>query len=190
MRNRAVISPLAWFLGLALLASCSESAPPKPTAKPAPAKPPGPVAVSPVTAPSAVPGGEAGVALGAAVPPPVQEEYSYNPSGRRDPFKSLIVASAQKKNIDLLPPLQRREVADLKYVAVVWGELGTYAMLEMPDGKGYAVRVGTRVGPNRGVVKRITARDLTVVEQYVDFFGETRSRDIVLELRTREEGLE
>jgi type IV pilus assembly protein PilP len=102
----------------------------------------------------------------------------------------LIVASAQKKNFDLLPPLQRREVSDLKYVAVVWGELGTYAMLEMPDGKGYAVRVGTRVGPNRGVVKRITARDLTVVEQYVDFFGETRTRNIVLELRTREEGLE
>jgi type IV pilus assembly protein PilP len=125
-----------------------------------------------------------------AAPPPLQqEEVNYNPSGRRDPFRSLIVTGG-KRNVDLLPPLQRREVSELKFVAVVWGELGTYGMLEMPDGKGYAVRIGTRVGPNRGVVKRITARDLTVVEQYVDFFGETRTRDIVLDLRTREEGLE
>jgi type IV pilus assembly protein PilP len=63
-------------------------------------------------------------------------------------------------------------------------------MIEMPDGKGYAVRVGTSVGPNHGVVKRITAKDLTVLERYVDFFGETRMREIVLDLRTREEGLE
>jgi type IV pilus assembly protein PilP len=124
-----------------------------------------------------------------ATAPPPPEEYTYNPSGRRDPFRSLIV-TGERKNVELLPPLQRRDVSELKFVAVVWGQLGTYGMLEMPDGKGYAVRIGTRVGPNRGVVKRITAKDLTVVEQYVDFFGETRTRDIVLELRTREEGLE
>jgi type IV pilus assembly protein PilP len=117
------------------------------------------------------------------------EVYTYNPAGRRDPFRSLIVTGG-KKNVEFLPPLQRREVSELKFVAVVWGSLGTYGMIEMPDGKGYAVRVGTRVGPNHGVVKRITAKDLTVLERYVDFFGETRTREIVLDLRTREEGLE
>jgi len=163
-----------------LVASCADSEPP--VGQPAPAKPAAQAAVAPavvVTAPTPE----------AAPPPPQQEEFNYNPSGRRDPFRSLIVTGG-KRNVDLLPPLQRREVTELKFVAVVWGALGTYGMLEMPDGKGYAVRIGTRVGPNRGVVKRITARDLTVVEQYVDFFGETRTRDIVLDLRTREEGLE
>ncbi|MFZ5876285.1 MAG: pilus assembly protein PilP [Nitrospirota bacterium] len=121
---------------------------------------------------------------------PQPETVSYNPSGRRDPFKSLIVKGSGKRNLEMLPPLQRHEVSELKFVAVVWGELGTYGMVEIPDGKGYAVRVGTLVGPNRGVVKRITAKELTVVERYVDFFGETRTRDIVLALRTREEGLE
>jgi type IV pilus assembly protein PilP len=120
---------------------------------------------------------------------PQPESYTYNPAGRRDPFRSLIVTGG-KRNLEFLPPLQRREVSELKFVAVVWGNLGTYGMLEMPDGKGYAVRVGTRVGPNHGVVKRITAKDLTVLERYVDFFGETRTREIVLDLRTREEGLE
>jgi type IV pilus assembly protein PilP len=92
--------------------------------------------------------------------------------------------------MEFLPPLQRREVSELKLVAVVWGSLGTYGLLEMPDGKGYAVRVGTPVGPNHGVVKRITTKDLTVGERYVDFFGATRTREIVLELRSREEVLE
>jgi len=77
----------------------------------------------------------------------------------------------------------------MKFVAVVWGELGTYGLLEMPDGKGYAVKVGTRVGPNHGVVKRITSKELTVEERFLDFFGDARKRQIVLELRTREEGL-
>ncbi|MBI3609046.1 MAG: pilus assembly protein PilP [Nitrospirae bacterium] len=159
-------------IGSVLLAvGCGES-PPAPPAAPAPARP-------------------AAQAAPAAQPPTVAEPetYTYNPAGRRDPFRSLIITGG-KKNVEFLPPLQRREVSELKFVAVVWGNLGTYGMIEMPDGKGYAVRVGTRVGPNHGVVKRITAKDLTVLERYVDFFGETRTREVVLELRTREEGLE
>ncbi len=182
MRKPGAMS-MATAVCAAWLAACAESAPPAPADQPGRATPVTQAAVAPavVTAPT-IPGEP-------ALPPPPVEEFSYNPSGRRDPFKSLIVTGG-KKSVDLLPPLQRREVSELKFVAVVWGQLGTYGMLEMPDGKGYAVRIGTRVGPNRGVVKRITARDLTVAEQYVDFFGETRTRDIVLDLRTREEGLE
>jgi type IV pilus assembly protein PilP len=163
-----------------LATGCVDTEPPPPPEQPARPRSAAPAAATPAVATTPVPD------LTASPPP---EEYTYNPSGRRDPFRSLIVTGG-KKNVELLPPLQRRDVAELKFVAVVWGQLGTYGMLEMPDGKGYAVRIGTRVGPNRGVVKRITAKDLTVVEQYVDFFGEARTRDIVLELRTREEGLE
>ncbi len=168
-------------VGTVLLAvACGESPAPPPAA-PAPASP----------ATQAAPVAPAVSVATATQPPmvPEPETYTYNPAGRRDPFRSLIVTGG-KKNVEFLPPLQRREVSDLKFVAVVWGSLGTYGMIEMPDGKGYAVRVGTRVGPNHGVVKRITAKDLTVLERYVDFFGETRTREIVLDLRTREEGLE
>ncbi|MFZ5863304.1 MAG: pilus assembly protein PilP [Nitrospirota bacterium] len=177
--DRAIL--IGGLVGLAVLGACSQSATVTPAASPTASAPPAAVKAAPGAATSP---GETAVA--ASQP----ETVSYNPSGRRDPFKSLIVVGEGKKNLEMLPPLQRHEVSELKYVAVVWGELGTYGMVEIPDGKGYAVRVGTRVGPNRGVVKRITAKDLTVVEQYVDFFGETRSRDIVLALRTREEGLE
>lgn len=172
---------VTWAVGLCCglsIVGC-ESAPPTP---------PPPVAKAPV---QAVPPPTVSPDPAVAPPQPVgqTDPYTYNPAGRRDPFRSLIVTGG-KKNVEFLPPLQRREVSELKYVAVVWGTLGTYGLLEMPDGKGYAVRVGTRVGPNQGVVKRITAKDLTVLERYVDFFGDTRTREVVLELRTREEGLE
>ena len=151
--------------------ACSDAAPPPAAAPPAP----------PVQAAPAAP---------EAAPASLQADaYTYNPASRRDPFQSLIVTGG-KRSMEFLPPLQRREVSELKLVAVVWGSLGTYGLIEMPDGKGYAVRIGTPVGPNHGVVKRITAKDLTVVERYVDFFGETRTREIVLELKSREEGLE
>lgn len=168
---------ISW--GLLLAVGCGQSAPP-PVA-PSPATPVSQTAPAPAVVPALV------VVQAPVLPQP--ESYTYNPAGRRDPFRSLIVTGG-KRNLEFLPPLQRREVSELKFVAVVWGNLGTYGMLEMPDGKGYAVRVGTRVGPNHGVVKRITAKDLTVLERYVDFFGETRTREIVLDLRTREEGLE
>ncbi len=179
MRSRETTLGVAGLLAAVLVTGCADTTPPPPRQEPARKQPAAPAQAAPavVTAP----------APDLATAP--SEEYTYNPAGRRDPFRSLIV-TGEKKNVDLLPPLQRREVSELKFVAVVWGQLGTYGMLEMPDGKGYAVRIGTRVGPNRGVVKRITAKDLTVVERYVDFFGETRTRNIVLELRTREEGLE
>ena len=179
MPRLAIVTTVAAVCASFLVAGCADSEPP--LEQPARAKPATQAAVTPAVATAPTPE--------LAPPPSQQEEFTYNPSGRRDPFRSLIVTGG-KRNVDLLPPLQRREVSELKFVAVVWGQLGTYGMLEMPDGKGYAVRVGTRVGPNRGVVKRITAKDLTVVERYVDFFGETRTRDIVLDLRTREEGLE
>jgi type IV pilus assembly protein PilP len=172
---------------VAFLAACSQSEPVNPAAKPAPAKP---VATAPGPESPLPPGAAVAAPSESSVSTPQPQTVSYNPSGRRDPFKSLIVKGSGKRNLEMLPPLQRHEVSELKYVAVVWGELGTFGMVEIPDGKGYAVRVGTVVGPNRGVVKRITAKELTVVERYVDFFGETRTRDIVLALRTREEGLE
>ncbi len=172
---------IAGLSAVVFAGGCLDTEPPPPPEAPVRAQPATQAAATPVTVTTPAPE--------VTTPLPSPEEYTYKPSGRRDPFRSLIV-TGEKKNVELLPPLQRRDVSELKFVAVVWGQLGTYGMLEMPDGKGYAVRVGTRVGPNRGVVKRITARDLTVAERYVDFFGETRTRDIVLELRTREEGLE
>ncbi len=67
-------------------------------------------------------------------------------------------------------------------IAIIWGGLGQSAMVQTPDGKGYTVRVGTRIGSNQGVVKRITAQSVVVEERYTDVFGENKTREVVLNL--------
>lgn len=119
----------------------------------------------------------------------VDENYAYDPESRPDPFKSILLTGITK-NHQFLPPLQQREVAEMKVIAIVWGGMGQSAMLQTPDGKGYTVRVGTRVGPNHGVVRKITPREVTVEERYTDVFGETKTREVTLELHLSGERIE
>lgn len=119
----------------------------------------------------------------------VDENYVYDPENRPDPFKSILLTGTTRSQ-QFLPPLQQREVAEMKVIAIVWGGLGQSAMLQTPDGKGYTVRVGTRVGPNHGVVTKITPRLVIVDERYTDVFGEAKTRQVVLELHTSGERIE
>ncbi len=155
---------------------------------------PPPPAKTPVAAPQAKPE-QKQVASATPTQEPVlsakfmDENYTYDPEGRPDPFKSILLTGTTK-NQQFLPPLQQREVGEMKVIAIVWGGLGQSAMLQTPDGKGYTVRVGTRVGPNNGVVKKITPRTVIVNERITDVFGETKTREVVLELHTSGERVE
>lgn len=121
-------------------------------------------------------------------PKPPEEGFTYIPRGRRDPFKSLILPTKEKaKPGDELPPLQRIDSADLKLTAIIWGQEGYFAMVETPDGKGFVIREGSIVGLNRGVVKKITSRNLTIEEKIKTYLGDARIREVNLELRKREE---
>ena len=129
-----------------------------------------------------------------ATPTVVEQEpqavYSYNPQGRRDPFASIIVR-AQKPEADRhRPPLERYDVSEFKLTAVLWGGFGYKAMVEGPDGKGYFVRVGTVMGLHSGVVKRITQDKMVIEERFRKFSGETERKEIVIELRKKQEELQ
>jgi type IV pilus assembly protein PilP len=116
--------------------------------------------------------------------------YVYNPEGRREPFRSILVTSETGKTLEILPPLLRTEVGELRLIGIVWGGFGYSAMVQTPDGKGYTIRVGTPVGPNRGTVRKITDRYLTVEEKYTDIFGENKVREVKLDLHPQKEGSE
>jgi type IV pilus assembly protein PilP len=118
---------------------------------------------------------------------PQISEFRYNPLGRRDPFRSIVVTTQEKGAIPDLPPLQQVEVAEMRLIGIIWGNLGYSAMVQTPDGKGYTIKVGTAVGLHNGIVKRITSQFLTVQEEFTDIFGTTKNRDIVLELHPQEE---
>ena len=118
-----------------------------------------------------------------------KKEYVYDPTGKRDPFRSAILGESLRGK-ETLPPLQRREISELKLIGIVWDKGGYNAMLETPDGKGYTIKVGTLVGPKKGVVKKITKRTVVIEEKYMDIIGEMKTREVVMELPSKEEVLQ
>lgn len=144
-----------------------------------------------VTAPAAAPQAKS-APTGTAVQTKAEEKpvetYAYNPAGRRDPFMPIIIKEEKKALAGIKAPLERYPVNEFKMTGVVWGGLGYHAMLEGPDGKGYFVRVGTKIGPNQGVVKKITQSSMIVEEKYKDPQGEVNRKEIVIELRKKQEG--
>ncbi|MDD5761649.1 MAG: pilus assembly protein PilP [bacterium] len=111
----------------------------------------------------------------------------YDPRGKRDPFVSFIKAEELKKAaIDTasLPPLQRYELGELKFVGVIWTKKGARGLVEDAEGKGYSVTVGTRIGRFGGVVSRITGKEILVREEFVGNRGEKIVRENGIQLTT------
>ena len=169
------------FLAVSIfLGACSDSA--KPVAK-APAAAAPAVSKSTISAPTTTSTVTTALSSTAAAIP-----YVYSPMGRRDPFTPLIIREEKKALVGAKTPLERYAVYEFKLTGIVWGGLGYHAMLEGPDGKGYFVKTGTIIGPNRGVVKKITQNTMVVEEQFRDPTGETKKKDIIIELRKKQEG--
>ncbi|MBS0175545.1 MAG: pilus assembly protein PilP [Nitrospira sp.] len=111
---------------------------------------------------------------------------SYDPSGRRDPFLPMIQLGQQVEQDASLPPLQRVGLTELSLIGVLWGNYGYTAMVQTPDGKGYSIRRGTRIGPNNGVVSSITERGIIVQERFTDVYGNKQEREYVKLLHPKE----
>jgi type IV pilus assembly protein PilP len=110
----------------------------------------------------------------------------YDPSGRRDPFAPIIQELQPGKTDITLPPLQRVAMTELNLIAIVWGAYGYTAMVQTPDGYGYTVRRGTRVGQNNGVVSAVTERGIIVQERFTDVYGKKQEREHVKLLHPKE----
>lgn len=113
--------------------------------------------------------------------------YSYVPAGRRDPFAPIIVRQTKKGKTGDRPPLERYSINEFKLSGIVWGGFGYNAILEGPDGKGYFVRVGTVIGPNGGVIRKITQNSLVVEEKFKNYAGESERKEFVKQFHTTQE---
>ncbi len=111
---------------------------------------------------------------------------SYDPSGRRDPFVPVLQQLGLGPIDPTLPPLQRVGLTEMNLIAVVWGAYGNTAMVQMPDGNGYTVRRGTRIGPNNGVVSAVTEKGIVVQERFTDVYGSKQEREYVKLLHPKE----
>jgi type IV pilus assembly protein PilP len=140
---------------------------------------------------SPTPAAEAGEgnAQSAVAPNSVLEEVSarsYDPSGRRDPFVPVLQQLGLGPIDPTLPPLQRVGLTEMNLIAVLWGAYGYTAMVQTPDGNGYTVRRGTRIGPNNGVVSAVTEKGIVVQERFTDVYGAKQEREYVKLLHPKE----
>ncbi|HJU03751.1 MAG TPA: pilus assembly protein PilP [Nitrospiraceae bacterium] len=119
--------------------------------------------------------------------PVVPGEYSYNGSGRREPFAAIVKnGRLPGEENQSLPPLQRIGLTELNLIGIIWGGFGYNAMVQTPDGKGYTVRQGTRIGPNNGTVSSITENAVIVHERFTDVYGNKQVREHVKLLHAKE----
>jgi Tfp pilus assembly protein PilP len=160
MKRVRMISPArpldVCFLVLALMLIsipvCLGAGAPAPPAATAPAAPSAP------TAPTVAPAGTS------------EEEFHYVGTGRRDPFKSLLVLQEKKKDYSKLPPIQQVDLQVLKVLGVVMDQKGSNrAMIQTPDGKTYVIKKGDIIGKNEGEVVSIGLDGITIREQFLDF---------------------
>lgn len=153
-----------------VLAGCGDDYEPPPAA--IPARPPAAATTTATAAPAAA--GSTYV-------------YSYNPVGKRDPFRSPVdeikrdtaqPGVAQECN----EPLCQWDIDQLKLVAVVTGDANPLAMVEDPVGRGHIVRRNTRMGRQGGKVSQIL-RDEVVVTEVITTADRAVSNQVRLELR-------
>ena len=111
----------------------------------------------------------------------------FDPRGKRDPFVSFIRGEDRRKaaaGIAALPPLQRYDLGELKFVGVIWTKKGPMGLVEDAEGKGYSVTVGTRIGRAGGVVSRITGKEILVKEEFVGNRGQKVVKESGIQLTT------
>lgn len=129
-----------------------------------------------------------------AGPAAVPASFNYDPQGRRDPMEPLVKEApppAVPKRVEREPdaarePLERFDLAALRLVAIVRGGFGSKALVKAPDGKGYYVTVGARMGMHGGRVSEIRDQALVIEERYVTPENELISKPLTLTLRRRD----
>lgn len=129
-------------------------------------------------------------AVGTAVS---NEEYVYDPTGRRDPFKPYRVirtdTPAPSQRVaspgDNLEPLQRLELESLSIVGILWDVRQPRALVKDVNGNLHTLVRNTKVGRNNGYVAAIREGEIVVIET-VEEEGRAIKRTKVLELKRAE----
>ena len=118
-----------------------------------------------------------------------EPSYTYNPAGKRDPFRPFIALGPKKPAPTArLTPLQRYNVSELKLVGILKGPTGYRALVEDAGGKGFIITKGTPIGSGNGRVKEIHDNRVIIEQTYKDIFGQIKHREISMPLRKPGEG--
>jgi len=92
--------------------------------------------------------------------------WSYNPSGKRDPFQLPELIGEERRSEGELVQYN----LDQMWIdgIIVGGMRGDIAHIVLPNGNDYFVKVGDELGINHGRVKEIKSDGIIIEEQYLD----------------------
>jgi type IV pilus assembly protein PilP len=117
----------------------------------------------------------------------VAENYVYETTGKRDPFRSFKFGGE-----DMIAtgfgPLGDYELGQLSVVAVVWDTGKPRALVADPGGRSFVIREGSQIGKNNGRVIHIGDNLVLVKETYVDFAGDHTTKDVEMRIRRSQGG--
>ena len=112
--------------------------------------------------------------------------YSYNPFGKRDPFRSFL--DEKGLTVDKAgDPLLNFDLSKFTLSAIIWGIPNPRALVVDGDSKGHVISRGTRIGRNRGQVTRILKDQVLIAEEYRDPLGKLMVSEFVMKLNTKED---
>jgi type IV pilus assembly protein PilP len=95
------------------------------------------------------------------------DDYHYNPIGRRDPYRPFFPTGPDPDACkDSGDPVQCFAVEQFRLTGVVWGERPR-ALLEDPEGGSYVVELGSYVGKYWGRVTHIESGSVVITEEYL-----------------------
>ncbi len=111
----------------------------------------------------------------------IKSTFSYNPSAKRDPF--LPYGADITDGPCGSTPIECTALVKLKLALVIDTGKEKRAMVETPDGRGYSVVIGSKIGNANGEVVDIKPDKVIVLEQSVDLAGKKNERTFELRLR-------
>jgi type IV pilus assembly protein PilP len=112
--------------------------------------------------------------------------YTYNPFGKRDPFRSFLSEKAGKTR-ESKDPLLNYDLSKFTLTGILWGISNPKAIVVDGDGHGHIISRGTRMGRNKGQVIRILKDEVVVAEEYRDPLGKLLVSEVVLKLINKDE---
>ena len=136
-------------------------------------------AVKPVTPPPAA-------SATTAPPPPPAEPYTYNPTGRRDPFVSLVARGSQPiasgKHTEGLSGLSTADVA----LAGIFKSKGAFvALVKAPDGKTFRAKVNDKLAD--GTIRSITLQGMVIMQEVNDPLSLVKVKEVRKGLRASDD---
>ncbi|MFQ5917009.1 MAG: pilus assembly protein PilP [Candidatus Binatia bacterium] len=107
--------------------------------------------------------------------------YSYDPTGKTDPFKSFIALQEEMEEKKRSKPktyLETIDLSQLELSVVIRSPKGNWAMVRDSKGLGHVIKIGTAIGTDGGVVYQITEKEVIIREEYRDFRGNMKHKDV------------